>query len=376
MAPRGRGGAPSAPPATENERRDSLNIQEVKRLDFDLVMADEAGFAAVLLFAKSEYADENLLFWSDWMKFKRELRDAAAAGDAPPVATGDGDEAAPPSSSKRDELLQEHGAHIIDSYLYDGAEMQVTLPDHGFHKSTAARDYEYTEGMFDKLAEITYKLIKQDTWMRFKLTDDCEALGRAQPHLTVDPAEEERQEVQSAARLVQRKLRDVLSQLGGRVGCERITAWLLEEQEAKLWSVCSTELGNSCISISLGKGLAGLAASSGEDIISNDAQSDERLESRVDKATAFVTRSVLCVVLKEGGATRAVIQLINKKSGDPAEGGLGADGAGGFDEGDAETVRSASGAEILETCSGLSLEGLLERRSSAVLAGTGPSTAE
>ena len=74
------------------------------------------------------------------------------------------------------------------------------------------------------------------------------------------------------------------------------------------------------------------AASSGKDVLENDAQSSADFLNRIDKATAFVTRSVLCVVLLEpspdGEATggggddemraRAVIQLINKKGSDDA----------------------------------------------------------
>ena len=62
------------------------------------------------------------------------------------------------------------------------------------------------------------------------------------------------------------------------------------------------------------QGLTGAAAESGTDILANDAQSDKRHSLVVDQATSFTTRSALCVVLKEGGATRGVVQLLNKEA--------------------------------------------------------------
>lgn len=120
-------------------------------------------------------------------------------------------------------------------------------------------------------------------------------------------------------------------------------------------------------------------------MISNDAQADQRLETRVDKATAFRTRSVLCVVLREGGATdgavRAVVQLINKKTTAAAADGAATSDApaaapplrtnnrvssmtdpaafeGLFEAPDAEAVRSSVGEEILAIVGTMSLQAL------------------
>lgn len=105
---------------------------------------------------------------------------------------------------------------------------------------------------------------------------------------------------------------------------------------------------------------------------SNDAQQDANFLNRIDKATAFVTRSVLCVVLKDGGDVRAVVQLINKietpnsaeAAVDPPTAGVAkpADAAPKdlpFVEGDAATVRKDAANPILDTIGGIALHQLL-----------------
>ena len=104
-------------------------------------------------------------------------------------------------------------------------------------------------------------------------------------------------------------------------------------------------------------------------MVSNDAQADSAFLNQVDKATAFVTKSALCVVLNEVGdvpsqpsGTRAVVQLINKLG----EGKT-------FEVADAQKVRSDDGKEILQTCSGIALHRLLSEKD---VGPPGPTAAE
>ena len=80
------------------------------------------------------------------------------------------------------------------------------------------------------------------------------------------------------------------------------------DDDASLWSVCSTELGNSVIGIRKDRGLVGKAVTLVEDVTIDDAYSDPAFNQRVDKATSFLTKSVCCCVLQEGGEVRAVVQ--------------------------------------------------------------------
>ena len=67
----------------------------------------------------------------------------------------------------------------------------------------------------------------------------------------------------------------------------------------------------------IGKGLAGVVARSGQPILTNQAQEDKRHFTEVDKATEFVTQSILTVPLMVQSSVLGVLQIINKRNGAP-----------------------------------------------------------
>jgi GAF domain-containing protein len=76
------------------------------------------------------------------------------------------------------------------------------------------------------------------------------------------------------------------------------------------------ELGD--IRIPLGSGIAGAVALGGESIRIDDAYSDPRFNSEVDKRTGFRTRSILGLPVKNlEGEVFAVAQLLNRNDGQP-----------------------------------------------------------
>ena len=64
-----------------------------------------------------------------------------------------------------------------------------------------------------------------------------------------------------------------------------------------------------------GQGIAGQVAVSRQPAIVNDAYSDSRFFNRVDRATGFVTRSILCAPLLVQDRCLGVIELLNKIDG-------------------------------------------------------------
>lgn len=71
----------------------------------------------------------------------------------------------------------------------------------------------------------------------------------------------------------------------------------------------------SNVSLVPGEGLAGGVIESGRPAIIADCQRDPRWAGRVDAATGFCTRSMLCVPLLAGGEALGCIQIINKTDG-------------------------------------------------------------
>jgi response regulator RpfG family c-di-GMP phosphodiesterase len=68
--------------------------------------------------------------------------------------------------------------------------------------------------------------------------------------------------------------------------------------------------------VEAGQGIAGWVASTGRSALVNDVANDPRFERRFDRATGFVTRSILCVPLTFEGKVIGVLELLNRKNGD------------------------------------------------------------
>ncbi|HUK62854.1 MAG TPA: ATP-binding protein, partial [Dongiaceae bacterium] len=62
-------------------------------------------------------------------------------------------------------------------------------------------------------------------------------------------------------------------------------------------------------------GIAGTVAATGQSIIVPEAETDPRVARRVDAATGFHTRSIVCVPIRFRGLVTGVIQVLNKRTG-------------------------------------------------------------
>jgi len=69
----------------------------------------------------------------------------------------------------------------------------------------------------------------------------------------------------------------------------------------------------------MGEGVAGWVATHGESARINDVSQDPRHTRRVDMATGFTTRSILCVPLAVKGRIIGVLEVINKRGGENFE---------------------------------------------------------
>ncbi|MBC7541370.1 MAG: GAF domain-containing protein [Candidatus Sericytochromatia bacterium] len=70
-----------------------------------------------------------------------------------------------------------------------------------------------------------------------------------------------------------------------------------------------------CFRLPLGTGIAGWVAQHRETVRIDDARLDPRFLDRIDQATGFETRSMLCLPLVHGTRILGVIQAINKRHG-------------------------------------------------------------
>ncbi|MEW6652993.1 MAG: ATP-binding protein [Bacteroidota bacterium] len=107
---------------------------------------------------------------------------------------------------------------------------------------------------------------------------------------------------------------DVATEL---TGADRGTLYLVDKDKNELWSLVL--IGNNLreIRLRIGDGLAGYVAQSGETLNIKDVQSDTRFNKDFDKASGYVTRSMVCFPIKNNtGEIIGVLQLLNSKNGE------------------------------------------------------------
>ncbi|EQC33122.1 hypothetical protein SDRG_09110 [Saprolegnia diclina VS20] len=112
------------------------------------------------------------------------------------------------------------------------------------------------------------------------------------------------------------------------LNCERSTLFKLDAARQTL--NLSVAEGAAEISVPVGKGIAGVVASTGKLINIANAYADPNFDSQYDMQTGYHTRSILCVPVRNGhGAIVGVMQALNR---------VGNDKDGGFTDMDEEVM--------------------------------------
>ncbi|MDO4543578.1 MAG: ATP-binding cassette domain-containing protein [Clostridia bacterium] len=101
------------------------------------------------------------------------------------------------------------------------------------------------------------------------------------------------------------------------IGAQAGTIWFYNSQDdgriyPSFWIGGASLTG---FSLALGEGIAGAVVESGLATIVKDCQSDPRWAGRIDDETGFVTRSMVCVPLRNKYEVIGCIQIINKTDG-------------------------------------------------------------
>ncbi len=101
------------------------------------------------------------------------------------------------------------------------------------------------------------------------------------------------------------------------VVADRCTLWLLDEGSGELWTKVAH--GIPPIRIPSDAGVVGHAIKGGEEIIINDAYSDDRFNPEVDKKTGYHTRNIIALpIYNNEGELMGAYQAINKMTREAA----------------------------------------------------------
>ncbi len=217
-------------------------------------------------------------------------------------------------------LAKEHGTTILlvthDNRILDIADRIVHLEDgclstftdaviannrHMMEMLAKTRQKEPLDEIIDKLDENQFSSLLQD------ITEEAERF------LEVTALANNR----AFKSMLQRGLFAFTRKLAILLNAERSSLFLLEGDELVLKVAENLEeMGE--IRIPVGSGIAGTVAQSGESVRIDDAYSDPRFNPDVDRKTGFLTRSILCLPVKNfSGEVFAVAQLLNRQDGQP-----------------------------------------------------------
>eukprot|EP01062_Namystynia_karyoxenos_P018945 TRINITY_DN17083_c0_g1_i1.p1 TRINITY_DN17083_c0_g1~~TRINITY_DN17083_c0_g1_i1.p1 ORF type:complete len:1480 (+),score=441.93 TRINITY_DN17083_c0_g1_i1:106-4545(+) len=102
------------------------------------------------------------------------------------------------------------------------------------------------------------------------------------------------------------------------IGADRCTFYLVDKERGELFSRFADSVGVKEIRFKMSQGIAGEVAVTGKVCNIQDAYSDTRFNTDIDKQLGYVTKNMLVVPVKgEDAECLAVIQLINKEDGVP-----------------------------------------------------------
>lgn len=100
------------------------------------------------------------------------------------------------------------------------------------------------------------------------------------------------------------------------LNAERCSVFLLDRENAQLWSKVATGIDFEEIRFPMDKGLAGHVAMSGDMVNITDAYSDERFNKEIDIQTGYHTRNILCMPIRNMHyEIIGVLQVLNKIGG-------------------------------------------------------------
>tara|TARA_B110001452_G_C15222246_1_gene423692 strand:+ start:47 stop:2047 length:2001 start_codon:yes stop_codon:yes gene_type:complete len=109
-------------------------------------------------------------------------------------------------------------------------------------------------------------------------------------------------------------IRAMLDKTREIVGADRASLFLVDRRKKELWSKIAD--GTPEIRVKIGQGIVGAVATTGKRANIPDAYRDSRFNKKIDMATGYRTRQILCLPIKnQRGQVVGVVQCINKKRG-------------------------------------------------------------
>jgi phosphoserine phosphatase RsbU/P len=142
-----------------------------------------------------------------------------------------------------------------------------------------------------------------------------------------------------------------LTRIADFMQAEAASLFLLDQASGVLeCRICVGPVDITGLKLAIGQGVVGRAVAENITQVVRNAQTDNRVNSRVDAETGFVTRSMLCAPLSTAQGAIGALEVINRR-----DGGL-------FEEADAEILRLIAAPAALAINNARLAEGLVEQQ--------------
>jgi adenylate cyclase len=120
----------------------------------------------------------------------------------------------------------------------------------------------------------------------------------------------------AAERSLDTLLQKIMQKACEVLDADRSTLFLVDEAKQELWSRVTKGKELSEIRFPLATGIAGHVARTGETVNIAEAYQDPRFNIEVDRKTGYLTRTILCMPMKNPeGKILGVLQVLNKREG-------------------------------------------------------------
>jgi diguanylate cyclase (GGDEF)-like protein len=120
----------------------------------------------------------------------------------------------------------------------------------------------------------------------------------------------------TAERDLNRLLHLIIEETTSVMDAERSSLFLIDAGTREMWAKIAQGVNTEEIRFPLGMGIAGTVGQTGEVINISNAYQDPRFNPAFDRKTGFLTKSTLCVPLKNmRGEIIGAIQVLNKRTG-------------------------------------------------------------
>lgn len=120
----------------------------------------------------------------------------------------------------------------------------------------------------------------------------------------------------AAEKDIDKLMQTIAEEARNAVQADRCTVFLYDKNTDELWSKVALGLGSQELRFNASQGIAGTVFRTGEIINIKDAYSDERFNKEIDSKTGYVTKTILCMPIRNiEQEIIGVFQILNKLSG-------------------------------------------------------------